>query len=662
LIFLRNVRLSFGPKVLFAGIDWTITERSRIGLVGDNGTGKTTLLRALLGQVELDEGTVDIAGRRDRAVGYLPQDLVELEPVPLMDFIKERTAMADLERAIGRSEEELSRQTSPSTALLEQYETLLTEFRNRGGYGFESRARQVLRGLGFREDDFGKACSAFSGGWKMRILLSVILLSDPAVMLLDEPTNHLDTESMEWLEGYLGNYPGTLIAVSHDRVFLDRMVNQIAELAGGKIVLFKGSYTSWLAERERRREALEQERLRREGEIRRTWEFVERFRYKATKARQVQSRIKRLERLEVFEDPAEARAIAIRFPEAPRSGREVLAARDLAKSYGSLQVFQDVRFTVTRGDRTALVGKNGSGKSTLTRILSGDEEPSTGTVERGLNVRIGFFSQESAENLDYENTVWEEVRDAGTRSTDQERRNLLGAFLFSGDDIRKPVRVLSGGEKSRLALLKLILLDTNLLILDEPTNHLDLRTKDLFQDALLQYTGSVIIVSHDRYFLDRLVNRVLEIRDGRLHEYAGNYSYFIEKRARETAGETGETGGSGPVAAGDREPSQKEARRLAAEGRNRLYRARSALKKEFAEVEKRIGGLEIDKTAHEERLCDPGVLRDGERTRLLHGELRRIRADLEGLYERWSDLGHRLESLEAEPQAADAEGDGARNP
>ncbi|PKN34567.1 MAG: ABC transporter ATP-binding protein [Deltaproteobacteria bacterium HGW-Deltaproteobacteria-19] len=659
MIFLRNVRLSFGARVLFGGIDWTITERSRIGLVGDNGTGKTTLLRAILGQVELDEGAVDIAGRRDRAVGYLPQDLVELDALPLMDFIKDRTAMGDLERSIRLCEEEISRQATPSAAILEQYENLLTVFRNRGGYGFEARTRQVLRGLGFREGDFGKACSDFSGGWKMRILLSVILLSDPAVMLLDEPTNHLDTESMEWLEGYLGNYPGTLITVSHDRTFLDRMVNQIVELADGKISVFKGGYTFYLAERERRREILEQERLRREGEIRRTWEFVERFRYKATKARQVQSRIKRLERLEVLEDPGAARAVTIRFPEAPRSGREVLTVRDLSKSYGPLEVFRDLRFSVTRGDRVALVGVNGSGKSTLTRILSGDEDPSSGIVELGLNVQIGFFSQESAENLDYERTAWEEVRDAGSRGTDQERRNLLGAFLFSGDDIHKPIRVLSGGEKSRLALLKLILQDTNLLILDEPTNHLDLKTKDLFQDALLQYAGSVIIVSHDRFFLDRMVNRVLEIRDGRLHEYAGNYSYFIEKRALEQAGESE---GTGPLAGGTREPPPKEVRRLAAEERNRLSRARTSLKKEFSEVEGRIGTLEADKTAREEMLCDPAVLRNGDRARLLHGELRCIRTDLEKLYERWSDLGQRIEALEATSPASGPADGGPRNP
>ncbi len=657
MIFLRNVRLSFGARVLFAGIDWTIPERSRIGLVGDNGTGKTTLLRAILGQMELDEGAVDVAGRRDRSVGYLPQDLVELEATPLLDFIKDRTGMADQEEAIRRCEEEISRLASPPLGLLGEYETLLTEFRNRGGYGFESRVRQVLRGLGFRESDFGKACADFSGGWKMRILLSVILLSDPAVMLLDEPTNHLDTESMEWLEGYLGNYAGTLITVSHDRMFLDRMVNQVAELASGNITLFKGSYTAWLAERERRREALEQERLRREGEVRRTREFVERFRYKATKARQVQSRIKRLERLEVLEDPGEARAVAIRFPEAPRSGREVLSVRDLAKSYGDLEVFRDVRFTVTRGDRVALVGVNGSGKSTLTRILSGEEEPSAGVVEHGQNVRIGFFSQESAENLDYERTAWEEVQDAGSRSTDQGRRNLLGAFLFSGDDIHKPVRVLSGGEKSRLALLKLILLDTNLLILDEPTNHLDLQTKDLFQEALLQYSGSVLIVSHDRSFLDRLVHRVLEIRDGRLREYPGNYSYFIEKRAREQAA-SGEDGGPARSPEGVREPAQRDARRQVAEERNRLYRVRSALRKEFSEVEERIGALEKEREARDALLCDPGVLRNGERARLLHGERKRIQATLEDLYERWSALGQQLESLSAAPPEADK----ARNP
>jgi ATP-binding cassette subfamily F protein 3 len=535
-IYLRDISLSFADRKIFEKINWTITDRGRVGLVGDNGTGKTTLLRTILGVVDPDGGMVEIPDRKRVSIGYLPQDLIELDPVPLMDYLRRKSGLAGREDALKRCEEALSDSAADDPdheRLLKDYETAVARFNAKDGYAFAAQAKQILAGFGFRESDFTKNCADFSGGWKMRIMLAVILLSKPDIMLLDEPTNHLDTESLEWLESWLKGYPGTIVTIAHDRVFLDKIVTVVAEIANRTITLYKGNYSYYLREKERRREALKKEMELQRAEIKRIKEFIERFRYKATKASQVQSRVKQLEKFDLLQEEGSGRTVTIRFPESPRSGKEVLAVRRLAKSYGDLNVFHDVNFTLYRGGKAAVVGVNGAGKSTLSRILSGDETPTTGEVTAGLNVKMAFFSQESAQNLNYQRTIWEEIGAAGTRSNDQERRNLLGAFLFSGDDVYKPISVLSGGEKSRLALLKILLTDTNLLILDEPTNHLDIKTREIFQNALLNYHGTILIVSHDRYFLDCLVDRVFELRDGVCHEYRGNYSYFIEKRREE---------------------------------------------------------------------------------------------------------------------------------
>ena len=646
MIYLKNISLSFAHKVIFDDISWVIHEKSRIGLVGDNGTGKTTLLRAILGQQELDGGTIEIAGQKGKTLSYLPQDLIELEPIPLLSYLKKRTGMADAEAEISHFEREIADFSGGNGAdeaygrLLRDYESALALFHARDGYAFEARAGQILRGLGFREKDFPRSCAEFSGGWKMRILLAVILLSRPDIMLLDEPTNHLDTESMEWLESYLRDYPGTLITIAHDRFFLDKMVDQIAELAAGKVTIYRGNYSYYLEEKQRRLAALEKEMALQQAEIKKTQDFIERFRYKATKAKQVQSRIRALERYAPVRTEAHAKTVKIRFPEGPKSGKEVLSARGLGKRYDGLEVFRDVSLEIHRGQKVALVGINGSGKSTLSRILSCTESPTEGDVVYGLNVKMAFFSQESAENLVYEGTVWEEVGAVSSRSNDQARRNLLGAFLFSGDDIYKPVAVLSGGEKSRLALLKILLQDSNFLILDEPTNHLDLKTKDIFQEALLAYHGTILIVSHDRYFLDHLVDKIFEIRDGRLFTYHGNYSYFIEKRKEALEGPVAakaETAvDNDEQAAGKSEGYKTKAeRRLEAEERARLNRIRTAHKKRMDLIEERIVSLEQTKTDHEAILCDPETHRRPEMIREISLALKTTATELEDLYEEW---------------------------
>jgi ATP-binding cassette subfamily F protein 3 len=672
-IYLKKISLSFADRRIFDNITWMIPERSRVGLVGDNGTGKTTLFKAMLGMVDLDQGDIEIPNRKNRMIGYLPQDLVELEPFPLIDYLRKKSGIADLEKTLKNYESRMSLCDHDSVEysdILKAYETTAARFQAIEGYRFDAKAKQILNGFGFREKDFTKNCADFSGGWKMRILITLILLSAPDIMLMDEPTNHLDTESMEWLESYLKNYRGTLLTIAHDRVFLDKMVTQIVELSNQRLTVYKGNYSYYLAEKDRRLQALKKQMALQRTEIKKTQEFIERFRFKATKAKQVQSRIKMLERFELIELERKGKQVHLQFPEAPKSGREVVSVRNVSKRYGDVNVFSSVALTIHRGEKIALVGVNGAGKSTLARILSGAEEPSSGAVTYGLNVSMAFFSQESAQNLNYTRTIWDEINLMGSRSNDQEKRNLLGAFLFSGDDIYKEISVLSGGEKSRLALLKILLQDSNLLVLDEPTNHLDLKTKEIFQNALLAYSGTVVIVSHDRFFLDRHVHRVIEIRDGQCYEYHGNYSYFIQKRSEmDAAGEEGiddkkdeiqresfQTGrlsvaeqqsGSRELTPCRRAFKTKEEKRLEAEERNRLSRITKTLKNELVTLENRISFLEEKKAENENILCAPDIHKDPQKIKQLSQELVSISKELEHLYMSWEDATKKLGAHQA---------------
>jgi len=643
-IYFRNVSLSFLDKQLFDRINWTVHPKSRIGLVGDNGAGKTTLFRAILDEVRLDNGLIEIPGRKQKKIGYLPQDLVELEATGLIEFLRRKSGIAGLEedlRSLERQMAQVPSSARESKELSRRYAQTTAEFSARDGYAFEARAKQILKGFGFQPRDFDKTCDVFSGGWKMRILLTSILLARPDIMLLDEPTNHLDTESMEWLESYLKDYPGTILVVSHDHFFLDKIATQIAELASGRIHLYPGNYTRYLSEKERRLDALKKEMELQKAQIKKIEGFVERFRYKATKASQVQSRVKMLEKFKNLQMEGPAKSVVMKFPEGKKSAKEVVTVCHLGHAYGDLTVFSGLNFSLFRGDKVAFVGVNGSGKSTLSRLLSLSEKPARGSVKYGEGVTMAFFSQESSQNLNYENTIWEEVRSVPTSADDQNKRNLLGAFLFSGDDIFKSVSVLSGGEKSRLALLKIMLLDTNFLVLDEPTNHLDIRTKDVFQNALLHYSGTVAIVSHDRYFLDRLVNRVFELKDGAITDYAGNYSYFIEKRAQGAveadSNHKREEGTPGKKA------SLKDQKRLEAEERNRRSKIRNALKKELTDLEAKIAGMENRKMHCEKLLCDPQTHKNPPAIKELQIECKSIESELETSYTLWTDLSSKLE-------------------
>jgi ATP-binding cassette subfamily F protein 3 len=655
MISLQNIGLTYNDKKIFKQISWLISEKSRIGLVGDNGAGKTTLFRAIKGEMSLDSGAIEIP--KNKRIGYLPQDLVELDPLPVQDYLKKRTGQAELEENIRNFEEKISSHDHN----LDGYETMLNKFdaaseafRIQDGYGFDARARRILKGLGFANDDYAKNCREFSGGWKMRIFLAVILLSNPDIMLLDEPTNHLDTESMEWLENYLRNYGGTLLTISHDHMFLDKMVNQIVELGKGKITIYKGNYSHYLREKESRLAALQKQRELQKAEIKRIQTYIDRFRAKASKASEVQSRVKQLEKFELLPEQENSKKVHFRFPPSRRSGKEVLIVHDLAKTYGQKQIFSGIDFTLYRGEKVALLGINGAGKSTLVRILAQNEKPSRGSLQLGYQVKVAFFSQESQHNLAYTHTIWEEIHGLDGPSTDLEKRNLLGAFLFSGDDIHKPISVLSGGEKSRLALIKILLQDSNCLILDEPTNHLDVKTKEIFQNALQHYSGTIVLVSHDRYFLDQLVQRVFEIRDGGLFEYTGNYSYFVQKREQEIAAAAApENAPAADPAQAIAEPAagkgvfkSKEQRRQEAEARNRRGKLKTELKRELPVIELEIAVLERLKTKNQLLLCDPEVLRDSKRIKPLMLELSKANPRLVELYRRWEELIRELENID----------------
>jgi ATP-binding cassette subfamily F protein 3 len=644
MIQLQDIYLSFNGKTLFNSLSLSINEKNRIGLVGNNGTGKTTLFHIILGKITPDRGLVEVP--KNKTIGYLPQDLVELEPINIIDFLKNVTGLKAVETTLKSCEHKMAftdPQSDQYQSLLKKYEEASHLFSVFDGYSFEAKSKKVLHGLGFEEKDYSKLCTEFSGGWKMKILLASILLSNPDIMLLDEPTNHLDTENMEWMEKYLEDYSGTLVTISHDRRFLDKITQLTFEIFNGKLNLYHGNYSFYLKEKDQKRLLIEKEIETQRKKIEKTEAFIERFRYKATKAAQVQSRIKMLEKFNLIEMEKEAKPVSIHFPPGERSSLEVLKVENLSKKYDSRFVFKNINFSLYRGEKVALAGVNGAGKSTLTRIISGNEDPTSGQVIYGDKVKIAFFSQESAQNLNYAHTIWEEISSIPTKMLDIEKRNLLGAFLFSGDDIYKPIPVLSGGEKARLTLVKILMNETNFLILDEPTNHLDMSTNELFQRALMEYSGTVLIVSHDRYFLDNLVERVIEIQDGKIYEYPGNYSYYNEKREQRQALSSGDSDQSEKEKTA--QSKKREIRRIEAEARNFLSRKKREIQSRLLPIEDAISKLEKKKSENESLLCDPSILTDSEKVQTLMKELKEINEELAVFMQKWETIAEEMDQL-----------------
>jgi len=528
-IQLSALSKSFGDRVLLDGVTWQIDDRERVGLSGPNGAGKTTLLRMLAGLDEPDSGA--IVKPANLTIGYLPQDGLEysgrtlreeasLAFKPLLDM---RDEIAALEARLGHDETS----EAEHEAMLSRYAELQDEFRRHEGYAIELKVSTVLRGLGFSEEDLGQPTETFSGGWQMRIALARLLLGRPGLLLLDEPTNHLDLDARNWLEEYLTDYPHAVILVSHDRYFLDAVVTRVAEIGMRTLTDYVGNYSAFEKERDARAERLRQMKKEQDDEIERMQAFINRFRYQATKAAQVQSRIKMLDKIVPIEVPPERKRIHFQFPSCAKSGRTVLELKNAHKGYGGLVVFDRLNMHIERGDRIALVGPNGVGKSTLMRMLSGEERPDSGERVEGHHVVMQYFAQDEATRMDPTPTVYETLASGSPNDMVPAIRNILGGFLFSGDDVYKRVRVLSGGERTRLAVARMLLRPSNTLLLDEPTNHLDLDSKEVLLDALVDYGGTLIFVSHDRYFVERLATKIVEVGNGTAVVYPGTYQEFL---------------------------------------------------------------------------------------------------------------------------------------
>jgi ATP-binding cassette subfamily F protein 3 len=641
-----NITLQYGGRSLFEDASFHIGPRDRIGLVGSNGAGKSTLLKILAGQVVPDSG--EITRARYVTVGYLPQEGMT---------VAGRTLYREVESAFGsvlelqnRLEEvhrrmaETGHDQAEFRELLDVYGELQHKLEASDAFRMKAAIEKVLMGLGFRTHDLDRPTEEFSGGWQMRIHLARLLLMEPSLLLLDEPTNHLDLDSLEWLEEYIRAYEGAVIIVSHDRRFLDNMTAKTYDLGLGELTEYPGNFSFYVQAREER---LEQQRAafrNQQQQIRQTERFIERFRYKATKARQVQSRIKALEKLDRIELEDGEGEITFAFPPAPPSGRTTMELRGVEKRYGSLVVFRGLDFDVERGDRIALVGVNGAGKSTLARIIAGVEPFDGGTRKPGHGVVISYFAQHQAEELDQALDVLGTVDAVASGEVRTRLRTLLGCFLFSGDDVFKRVGVLSGGEKSRLALAKMLLQPANLIVLDEPTNHLDMRSKAVLQDALRDFEGSCVIVSHDRDFLDPLVTKVVEVRDGRIRTFLGNVSGYVEKKHLEdedAVRRAGEMGGAHSGSAGERERKRAEA-----EARQRRYEQTKPVQDQIAVLEQLISALEEEKRTLEGAMSSPDYYRDGERARTTAARYKDLQGELLGEYYRWDTLQRELERLQ----------------
>ena len=538
MIQLSGAGKRFGHKLLFENADWLITPRDRIGLVGGNGTGKSTLMKVLAGMDTFDYGALTVA--KGTSAGYLPQDGLTLSGrsvfAECMSVFDDLRALETELESLTHSMAELDHTSAEFDAVADRYHRVEHEFRTRDGYSIEADVGRVLMGLGFTKEDWPRLTDEFSGGWQMRLALAKLLLQRPNLLLLDEPTNHLDLEARNWLEEYLQNYPHAFVLISHDRYFLNVTVNKIAEIWNKRFWFYTGNYDKFLAQKTQRNEQLQAAYRNQRDRIEQLEVFINRFRYQATKAKQVQSRIKELEKIERIEVPPEEKTIHFSFPQPKPSGRIVVESEDVAKTYPGKnggpekEVLRNVNFMIERGDRIALVGVNGAGKSTLIKLLAGTEKVTHGEFRLGHNVDADYFAQDQYKELDPEARIIDDLGDASPGSGETELRSLLGCFLFSEDDVFKKIGVLSGGERGRYALLRLLLHPANFLLLDEPTNHLDLRAKDVLLDALVKYTGTVVFVSHDRYFIDKLATRVFEIGDGKVEVFPGNYEDYLWRK------------------------------------------------------------------------------------------------------------------------------------
>ena len=640
MISLDNLTVSYGGWTLFDGISFLINEKDRIGLVGRNGAGKTTLLRIITGEQQPTEGCVTING--ECSIGYLPQQMRVADTTTLKaetekafdEVLRLEAEIASLTAAIT---ERMDYESEEYAELLHRLNDVQDRYHILGGDTREADIEKTLLGLGFKRTDFERATSEFSGGWRMRIELAKLLLRRPSIFLLDEPTNHLDIESIQWLEEYLKNYNGAVLLISHDRAFLDNVTTRTVEISLGHIYDYKVPYSKFVELRAERRAQQMAAYENQQKLIEKTEEFIEKFRYKPTKSNQVQSRIKQLERLERIEVEEEDLAtLNIKFPPAPRSGQIVAEIKEVGKSFGEKHIFSGANFTIERGQKIALVGRNGEGKTTMARMIIGELESTEGSIRLGANVNIGYYAQNQDDLMDGEFTVYDTLDRVAVGDIRTRLRDILGAFLFRGEDIDKKVKVLSGGERSRLAMARLMLEPYNLLVLDEPTNHMDMRSKDILKRAIQKYDGTVIVVSHDRDFLDGMVEKVYEFRDGGVKEYLGGIYYFLEKRKVESLQEIERK--DTPAATTQKEASsgklsyeqKKEQEKLI----RKLRKAVEAVETELAEVEAKI-------TTYDEKFATATEYNEAD-----YAAYNELKARYDHLMHEWEKASYELEITE----------------
>ena len=658
----QNLSLAFGGRPILHRASFKVEDGERAAIIGANGTGKSTLLRLIAGIITPDEGTVSVP--KNTEVGYLPQEItLESDHSVIGECRQVYADLLEHEEEMRRLEEQMSHVDHDSPkfqSIAERYEYLLHETQRRDLYSMDATIKKVLGGLGFQTKDYERPCNEFSGGWQMRIALAKILLQNPDVILLDEPTNHLDIESIEWLAQWIQGHNGSVLMVSHERSFMDALAKKVVEIDRGEVVVYRGNFSQAVEKRAERRDIQQRTYENQQQQIAHIQKFVDRFRYQASKAALVQSRVKQLEKIEQVQAPTpDQGTIKFQFPSAPRSAKEVITAEGVSKAYGSLTVLDRVDFTLYRGEKVALVGVNGAGKTTLMRILAGRDGDYRGKCEYGSNVDASYFAQYDKEDLHPDNTVLGEFHATVPLSVSDKARHILGAFLFSGDDVQKKIHMLSGGERTRLRLAKMLCGKANLLLLDEPTNHLDIGSRLTLEEALRQYDGAVVLVSHDRYFLDNVVTRIVEVSDGGLKNYPGNYSDYLSLK------ELHENGGGGNGAAQPAVSKKVDSKRLAeqiaatpkkessSERRDRQQRERHAknrlrkIEREVEEHEDMIYQLEEAIRQIENEMAQPEASTNPQRLQELSAKLEKVQSKKEEVEGNWLSLQEEAEELES---------------
>ncbi len=645
LLTVHSLDLAYGPKTLFRDAAFMVEPRARTGLVGPNGSGKTTLLKIINGLEEADKVVVE--KRSDVCYGYLAQEgFVPPDRMVIDEVEAGASNVKALQQHLLQTEEAMQK-LSPGTQeydeCLERFGHLTHQLQDLEAHKLRSKAEKILFGLGFSKGDLHRPCGEFSGGWQMRIALARLLLEEPDLLMLDEPTNHLDLDSLRWLEGFLRSYAGAVLLISHDRALLDQLCTSILSIENGNMVPYTGNYSRFLVQRQERLQQLEKAKKSQDRKIAQTEKFIERFRYKATKATQVQSRIKQLEKIDRIETENEARTIHFEFPVSRKSGHEIISVEGVRKAYAEVPVFDGLSLKIEKGDRIGVVGINGAGKSTLARLMAGREPADAGTITPGYQVDIGYFAQDQSEELDRSRSVLEAAAAPPVRATETHIRSILGAFLFSDNDMGKKVGVLSGGEKNRLALARLLLCPSNFLILDEPTNHLDMASKEVLQEALLAFKGTTFVVSHDRHFLNPVVNKILQIQPGSCRTFPGNLDDYLWKIDQERAVSDSPPSGTVTQAANPDSLNPKERRRLQALQQQKL----APLKKRLDQLEIEIASLEEMIAQRESEMADKDFFEKGEATARGVREYEEWKDSLTGKMQAWEETGAELEAAES---------------